>query len=146
MITFLNDDDSNDHTVNTQNTSHDDWNYWFHDQFWLENTHGADSDTGLGTTIGGSKVSENKGRCNTNVSEEVVVIVTHCLFVWNIWFNNYWSPSFNIGPIFLNINWTQKSDRFYLFLFSNSAVHLFTFLNLSLLFFLSFQNFHLILP
>ena len=86
--TLLHDNDGDDHTIDTENTGHDDWHDWFHDEFWFENTHGADTDACFGTTVGGTKVGENKCRCNTNVPEEVVVrILDNAHFFWNIWFN-----------------------------------------------------------
>ena len=92
--TFLDDDDGDDHTINTEDTSHDDWDDGLHDKFGFEDTHGADSDTGFGGTVGGSKVGKDEGWGDSNVSEEVVVRVldsAHCvlLFDWNIRIGNY---------------------------------------------------------
>ena len=58
--TFLDDDDSNDHTINTEDTSHDDGHDGFHDEFGFEDTHGADSDTGFGRAVGSTKVGEDE--------------------------------------------------------------------------------------
>ena len=72
-FTFLHDNDGDDHTVNTENTSHDDGYDGLHDEFGLENTHRADTDACFGASVGGTEVGENEGRCDTDVSEEVVV-------------------------------------------------------------------------
>lgn len=73
MSTFLYDDDGNDHTIDTEDTSHDDGYDGLHDKFGFENTHGADADTGFSTTICSSKVGKDECRSDTNISEEVVV-------------------------------------------------------------------------
>ena len=41
-------DDGDDEAVDTQDTSHNDWNKGLKDQFWLQDTHAADTNTGLG--------------------------------------------------------------------------------------------------
>lgn len=81
MVTFLNNDDSNDHTIDTENTSHDNWDHRFHDELRFEDTHGADTNSSFGRTISSTQVSEDKGRGNPNVSEEVVVRIRHLQFV-----------------------------------------------------------------
>ena len=58
--TFLDDDDCDDHTVDTEDTSHDNRNNRFHDELWFENTHGADANTGLSTAVGCTKVGEDE--------------------------------------------------------------------------------------
>ncbi len=59
--TILDDDNRHDHAVDTQDTSHNDWHGRLDDEFWLEDTHRADSDTGLCASIGSSQVCVPKG-------------------------------------------------------------------------------------
>jgi len=49
--TFLNDNDSNNHTIDTQDTSHDNWNNGFHNKIGFKDTHGADTNSCFGTTV-----------------------------------------------------------------------------------------------
>jgi hypothetical protein len=71
--TFLDNDDGDDHTIDTENTGHDDWHNRLHDQLWLENTHGTDSDSSLCTSVGGTEVGKDEGGGDSDESEEVVV-------------------------------------------------------------------------
>lgn len=54
-------DNSDDKAVDTQDTCHNNWDQGLEDQLWLEDTHGADTDTGFGSTVRGSQVAENEG-------------------------------------------------------------------------------------
>ena len=54
--TSLTDDDGNDHTVDTQDTSHDDGNERFHDYSGSPDRNAADACACLGSTIGCSEV------------------------------------------------------------------------------------------
>ena len=76
MSTFLDDDDSDDHTVDTQDTSHDNGHHGFHDEVGFQDTHGADTNTCLSATVGGSEVSEDQGGGDANEAEEIVVGVS----------------------------------------------------------------------
>lgn len=76
LSTSLNDDNGDDHTVNTQNTSHDHRHNWLHYEFGLQNTHSTNSDACFGTSVCGTKVSKDKGRCDSNVAEEVLWAVS----------------------------------------------------------------------
>ena len=42
---FLEDEQSNDQTIDTQDTSHNNWDDGFEDQLWFQDTHGGDSDS-----------------------------------------------------------------------------------------------------
>lgn len=68
--TSLYDDYGHDHTVNTKDTGHNDWHHWLHNEFRLEDTHGADSHSSLSATIGCSEVGEDEGGGDSDVSEE----------------------------------------------------------------------------
>jgi hypothetical protein len=78
MGTSLHDDDGHDHAVNTEDTSHDHRHNWLHDEFGLEDTHRADSDSSLGTTIGSTEVGEDEGGGDSDVAEEVLWAVCGC--------------------------------------------------------------------
>ena len=54
-ITLATNDDSSQETVETQDTSHDNWKDRFHDKFWLEDTHGGDTDSGFSSTVSRSE-------------------------------------------------------------------------------------------
>ena len=71
----MDDDDSNDHTVDTQDTSHDDLDDGFHDKFGFKDTHWANTNTCFSATVGSTKVGKNQGWCDSDVSEEVVVSI-----------------------------------------------------------------------
>ena len=43
--TFLTDDDGDDHSVDSQNTGHDDGDDGFHDEVGLDDAHGANADS-----------------------------------------------------------------------------------------------------
>ena len=49
-------DDANDKTVDTEDTSHNNGDKGLVDEVWLEDTDGADTNTGLGSTVGGTQV------------------------------------------------------------------------------------------
>lgn len=67
-------DDGNDEAVNTQDTSHNDWNEGLKDQFWLQDTHAADTNTGLCSTVWSSQVAKNEGRGDSHKTEEGVLV------------------------------------------------------------------------
>ena len=62
--------DGNDNTINTQNTSHNNWNQALEDLSWFDHGQRRDADSGLSSTIGSSKISEDESRGNTNIREE----------------------------------------------------------------------------
>jgi len=66
----LDDDDSDDHAVNTEDTGHDHGNHRLHDQFGFEHSHRADADTCLCGPVGGAQVGEDEGGGDSDISEE----------------------------------------------------------------------------
>lgn len=54
--TFIIKDDSNDETIDTQDTRHDNGYDWLEDEVGLEDTHAANTYTRLGSTVGGTEV------------------------------------------------------------------------------------------
>ena len=59
-FTFLNDDNSNNHTIDTEDTSHNNGDNRLHDKLGFEDTHGTDANSSFGTTVGGSEVGEDE--------------------------------------------------------------------------------------
>lgn len=51
-------DDRNDKSINTQDTSHNNWYDWLEDQLWLEDSHAWDTYSTLGCTVSCSEVYE----------------------------------------------------------------------------------------
>jgi len=70
LVELLVDDDGGDKTVDTEHTSHDNGNDGLHHQLRSEDTHGHDTNTGLGGTVGGTKVGEDDGGGDPHESEE----------------------------------------------------------------------------
>jgi len=66
--------DSNNKTVNTENTSHDTGDKRLEDQVLSQDTDGADTNSGFGSTVRGSEVSKYEGTSETHVPEEGVLI------------------------------------------------------------------------
>ena len=52
----MSNENGNDETVDTQDTSHDDGNDGLHDQFRLQDTHAADTNTTLSSTISSTQI------------------------------------------------------------------------------------------
>ena len=73
-LTFTVEEDSNDKSVDTQDTCHDNWDDGLEEEFWLEDDCTADTDSRLGSSVGGSEVSKDQGSCDTHVSEERVLV------------------------------------------------------------------------
>jgi len=61
LLQTVGDQDGDDETVDTDNTSHDDGDNVLDDQVRAEDTHGADTDTSLGSTVGGTEAGEDDG-------------------------------------------------------------------------------------
>jgi hypothetical protein len=59
--TFLRNNDRNDHTIDAENTCHDDWNQRFHNDGWLPNSNAADACSGLGGAISCSEICLKEG-------------------------------------------------------------------------------------
>jgi len=54
--TSLGNDDSNNHAVNTENTSHDNGDEWFHDNSWSPYWDAADSGSCFSSSVGCSEI------------------------------------------------------------------------------------------
>lgn len=90
---FLENQEWNNKSINTQDTSHNNWNDWFENQFGLKDSHRCDSDSTLCSSVCSSKIycdwlitksyfifsifsilnlltGEDKCACNSNKSEE----------------------------------------------------------------------------
>ena len=63
-----------DKSVDTEDTSHDNGDDGLEEEFWLQNDGGADADSRLGSTVGGTEVSEDEGGGDTHVSEECALV------------------------------------------------------------------------
>jgi len=61
LLQTVGDQDGDDETVDTDNTSHDDGDNVLDDQVRAEDTHGADTDTSLGSTVGGAEAGKDDG-------------------------------------------------------------------------------------
>jgi len=61
LLQTVGDQDGDDETVDTDNTSHDDGDNVLDDQVRAEDTHGADTDTSLGSTVGGTEAGKDDG-------------------------------------------------------------------------------------
>ena len=64
------DDDGDDESVDTEDTSHDNWDNRFEDELWLEHGDTTDSDSRFSSSIGSSEVSEHQGANDSHASEE----------------------------------------------------------------------------
>ena len=53
---LLEDEEGDNKAIDSQNTSHDNWDDGFEDELRLEDSHGGDSDSGLGGSVGSSQV------------------------------------------------------------------------------------------
>ena len=74
LLTLTLEDDGHDKSVDTEDTSHDDWDEGLEDQIASEHTHAADTDTGLSGTVSGSEVGEHEGGSEAHESEEGVLV------------------------------------------------------------------------
>jgi len=69
-LTLNGEEDSNNESIDTQDTGHNDWNNGLEDELWLQDGNGADTDSRFGGSVGGSHVSENESSSHTHASEE----------------------------------------------------------------------------
>ena len=89
-FTFLGENHSHDHAINTKNTSHNHGNDGFHYKFRFQDSHTADPDTTFSCTIGSSEVwnlrmgflvrswkftCENQGTSHSEVAEKETIAV-----------------------------------------------------------------------
>jgi len=86
--TSLDDNDSHDHAVNTQDTGHDHGHDWLHDEFRLQDTHGANTNTSFGWSVSSTEVGEDEGWGDTDVSEEVLGHVDWEWYVKILWWTD----------------------------------------------------------
>ena len=71
LLNLSNDDDSDDNTIDTEDTSHDNGDETSEDSGGLDDGKGGDTNTGLGSTVGSTKVAEDESSGNTHVGKEV---------------------------------------------------------------------------
>jgi len=64
------DDHRHDEAVDTQHSSHDNRDDVLHNEVGVHHTHGRKADAGLGGSVGGSDVGENKGGGDSHEAEE----------------------------------------------------------------------------
>ena len=69
-LTGAGDNDGNDEAVDTEDTSHDHGDDRLDDQLGLEDSDGADTDTGLGSAVSSAHVAENKRGNDAHAAEE----------------------------------------------------------------------------
>ena len=65
---------SNNQSINTKDTGHNDWDNRLEDKFWLQDSNGADTDSGLCSSIGSSHVGEHESSNHTHTREEYGLI------------------------------------------------------------------------
>ena len=69
--------DGDDHSVHSEDTSHDDGDDRLEKEVWSEDSDGNNTDTGLGSSVGSAEVGEDEGRDNAhNAEEDTLVGVT----------------------------------------------------------------------
>ena len=73
-LTFAGVDDGHNETINSENTSHDTGNERFEHQVAPQDTNDADSDSGFGSAVGSTKVSEHESCCESHVAEEGILV------------------------------------------------------------------------
>ena len=59
LLTLALENNGNDKTVDTKDTSHNDWNEGLENEITLEDTNGGDTNTGLSSTVSSTEVAEN---------------------------------------------------------------------------------------
>jgi len=64
------DDDSNNKTVDTDDTSHNNGNHRLHNQIRVHHTHGRNSDTTLSGTVGSAHTGEDQSGGDSHEAEE----------------------------------------------------------------------------
>ena len=74
LLTLALKDDGHNKSVDTEDTSHNNWDEGLEDQVASEHTHAADTDAGLSGTVSSSKVGEDEGRSQAHEAEEGVLV------------------------------------------------------------------------
>jgi len=70
LLDIEGEEDSNNESIDTQDTRHDNWNDGLEDKVWLQDGDGADTDSWFGGSVGGSHVGEHKTSDHTHGGEE----------------------------------------------------------------------------
>ena len=70
LIKLSVDDDSGDEAVDTEDTSHDNGDDGSHDEIRSHNTHGRNTDTSLGCSVGGTEVGKDDSGSDAHEPEE----------------------------------------------------------------------------
>jgi len=70
LLEGIGNQDGDDETVDTNDTSHNDGNNVLDDEIRAEDTHGSDTNTGLGSTVRGTKAGEDDGCCAAHGTKE----------------------------------------------------------------------------
>ena len=70
VLTLLSHENGDNHAVHTENTGHDDRNDRFEEEVGLEHCHGDNTDTGLGSAVGRSKVGKDESSSDAHRTEE----------------------------------------------------------------------------
>ena len=73
-LTLTVEENSNDKSIDTEDTRHDNWDDGLEEELWLQDDCTADADSRLGSSVGGSEVSKDQGSCDAHVSEERVLV------------------------------------------------------------------------
>ena len=73
-LTLSVEENGDDKSIDTKDTRHDNWDDGLEEELWLQDDCTADADSRLGSSVGGSEVSEDQGSCDAHVSEERVLV------------------------------------------------------------------------
>ena len=68
------DDDGGDEPVNTEDTSHDTGDQTLEHEVGSEDTDGANTNAGLGSTVGGTEIGENEGGGQAHETKEAILV------------------------------------------------------------------------
>merc|ERR1719411_2241805 len=74
LLTVTLEKNGDDKSVDTQDTSHDNWDDGLEEKFWLKDDCTADTDSRLGSSVGCAEVSEDQGSCDAHISEECILV------------------------------------------------------------------------
>lgn len=69
-LDLLENDNRDNHPVDPEDTGHDHRNDRFHDEVGLEHAHAANSDSALGSAVGGAEVGEDECAGDSDEAEE----------------------------------------------------------------------------
>ena len=74
LLTVRVEKNGDDKSVDTQDTSHDNWDDGLEEKFWLKDDCTADTDSRLGSSVGCAEVSEDQGGGDAHISEECILV------------------------------------------------------------------------